>query len=367
MVMVPDHIRLPLILNEIRLEQLMDFLPYPFLISEWKDGNQQNIFVNKKFETEIGYTLKEIPTITDWFKLAYPDSAYQKEVIAKWELKSAQAKRLGRDSVIMKARVHTKQKGEQWYQVKASISGKVNLVAFINIHEEVTRELELEQQNENKNQTLSILTHDLRGPLNNLMSILQLSGQGLITPEEYAHSINSLSSNVFKLIEFFDTTLQWTRSNFAQVHTAFQPTDLQTILEDILHVYRSQYEEKRIQVSVDVRNINNLKTDPEIVSIVSRNILSNAIKFTKENDTIRVSAQPRGNRTVIAFEDTGTGMSQERIDMIVKKDYASERGTAGEKGLGMGLRLCNQLLFKIGGKLEIESEFGKGTIVKMVL
>jgi signal transduction histidine kinase len=353
--------------DEITLERLLNFLPYPFLLSESVDATERTIFLNKKFVQEIGYTAEEIPTIKEWFKFAYPEPDYQKTVVNEWETKSAQAMRIGRDSIVMKARIYTKHRKEKWYEVKASIEGKFHLVAFINIDKEIRREEELERQNENKNQTLSVLTHDIRGPLNNLLGILRLSGQGLITQEQYTRSLNLLSSNVFKLIEFLDTTLQWTRANFAQVNTSFEPVDLHKILMEILQVYENQYQEKKITVSVDVDGIKKIRTDPEIVSIVSRNIISNAIKFTQENGNITITGKKIGNRTTVAFTDTGMGMSPERIGMIVNKKYTSEKGTSGEKGLGMGLQLCNQLLFKIGGKLEIESVINNGTTVTMVL
>ena len=133
------------------LQRILDFLPYPFLVAEFRNGTHTNIYVNHKFREEIGFTISEIPTIDDWFDKAYPDPVYREEVMKSWGMLYQVAQRKRNDSVTMKANIHTRDRGNKWFEVKSSIFGRVQLVAFIDIHEVILKEKELSQLNENKN------------------------------------------------------------------------------------------------------------------------------------------------------------------------------------------------------------------------
>ena len=112
---------------------MLDFLPYPFLISEFRNGVYTNMYLNEKFREEIGYTLEEVPTIEDWFNAAYPDPAYRDKVIFDWGHQAIDSKKKGLNYVLLKARIKTKKSGLQWYEVKSSTFGRYQLVAFVNI------------------------------------------------------------------------------------------------------------------------------------------------------------------------------------------------------------------------------------------
>lgn len=116
------------------LQQVLDFLPYPFLMAEFRNGVFTNVYLNQKFRDEIGYTLKEIPTIEDWFKAAYPDDTYREKVIFDWGHQGIESKKKGLNYVLLKARIQTKKSGPQWYEVKSSTFGRYQLVAFVNIN-----------------------------------------------------------------------------------------------------------------------------------------------------------------------------------------------------------------------------------------
>jgi signal transduction histidine kinase len=349
----------------IDVEKVLDFLPYPFLLSEARPTGNRQIFVNKKFEEEIGYTIEEIPTIKHWFIKAYPDPEYRKAIEDEWRRVSEAAVASGLDAVSVKARIQTRNFGQQWYEVKTSLTGRINFVAFININGEIMREEELELLNENKNRTLSILSHDLRTPLNNLTSIIQLSKKGVLTELEYRESLNAIATKVSQLSDFLETTLQWTRSNFDHLLVTKHPVDLRRIVDSILHVYQHSFSEKEIAVAIEMPHSIIIESDSEVLSVVIRNLLSNAIKFTSQGGLITISSNDTGS--AIRIQDNGTGMNTERIQKIQEKNYQSETGTSGEKGLGLGLQLCQQLLSKINGYLQIESVVNKGTIVTVHL
>ena len=111
---------------------------------------------------------------------------------------------------------------------------------------------------------------------------------------------------------------------------------------------------------------NFIESDREIVTIILRNIISNAIKFTPDNGMITVHVTT-GKSTIIAVEDSGVGMSPELQEMIFSDQYYSASGTRQEKGLGIGLRLCRELAKRIKADLIVDSVVGSGTTVRIVL
>lgn len=353
-------------IDGVSMIKVLDFLPYPFLLSEFRNGAQHNIFVNKRFIEEIGYTCDDIPTIEDWFLRAYPDEAYRNEVIEDWRLRTNHAQGTDSHLVVRQAKIKTRSFGSRWYEVKASVHGPIQFVAFTNIDEEIKNEESLKLLNENKDRTLSILSHDLRSPLAALYSVLQLANSGELNENEKSEALKTLEVQVFQLMELVDTTLLWTKANFHQMIASPRRTDVNAIVNSILKVYRLPVAQKSLNIHVDLDDIQPT-CDPEILSILFRNIFSNAIKFTPASGSVFVRFSGRNHQPVLSVENSGTAIAQSKIDEILGKEYSSQPGTKGEKGLGLGLNLCMHLLEDIGGKLEIESIPPDRTIFKIIL
>lgn len=353
-------------IDGLNVEKVLNFLPYPFLLSEFKEHSRRNIFVNNKFVEEIGYICADIPTINEWFKIAYPEPLYRESIVEEWHRRSATAQCEGRDFVLMQAKVHTKNHGDKWYEIKASVVGPVQFVAFVNIDEEIKREEELRKLNDNMNRTLSILSHDLRSPLNSLYSVLRLMSLGHLSDSEREDLLSSLSRQVFQMIDFLDNTLRWTKINFNHITVADEVLDVNTLITTILDLYEGLYVEKKIQIDLDIDRGLSLRGDPEIFSILVRNIVSNAIKFTPLFGNINISNSIRDGNYVLSVENSGKGISQEQIFKILDKTYDSQTGTIGEKGLGLGLKLCMQLLDVIGGSMEMDSKESGYTTVRII-
>jgi signal transduction histidine kinase len=354
-------------IDETDFCKILDFLPYPFILSELRAGVRNNIFHNKKFLEEIGYTPEDIPTIEDWFLHAYPDVRYRNEIIHEWKRREAIAKNEKRDFIIMQARIQTKKLGAKWYEVKASIVGQSQFIAFVNIDEEIKRKQELHRLNNHKDTVLSILSHDLRAPLNTLHGALKVITMESMTEDEKLELLRKLSNQVFQLSEFIDTTLHWTKMNFSELIVEQRIIDVKKIAESILNLYSTSWLNKNIQTRISITNRTGAYGDPEVFSIVFRNLISNAIKFTPVGGSIHVYDSYRNQQYVLAVENSGSGISQEKISKIFDKDYISETGTLGEKGLGLGLKLCLQLLEKNGGKLEVESPDARKTVFRIIM
>jgi signal transduction histidine kinase len=345
------------------LAEIFHFLPYPFLLGRVHNGVRKNIFVNEKFIEEIGYAVSEIPTIDEWFEMAYPDPQYRREVINEWEGKVRDKKEGA--AVTMSAIIKTKRYGYQWYEVTSNFLSDVNVVAFVNIQGVKTQEKLLNEEKLNRDRILSILGHDLRGPLSNLISLSSLFQRGALTQEELNKVIASIHTDASHAFELLDTLLTWTRSNFSRITIKHQLVDIKQLVCKALELFRYAAEAKQIVHEIDIDHSVPFYCDEVILSIVMRNLISNAIKFTPTGGKIKIESKQEDKFITFVVIDSGVGMSEEYIQFITTNQSFSKQGTHREKGFGMGLRLCREFLPLIGGSMEIMSEENKGTTMKV--
>lgn len=341
-------------LDKINLERVFNFLPYPLLVSQVADGVRLNVFVNRAFEEEIGFPLNEIPTLDKWFETAYPDTTYRSQVACEWKRLENEAYNTGADGVIMQAKVNTKLYGEQWYEVKASVHGEIQFVAFVNIDKEIRKEEEMQRLIENKDRIFSILSHDLRSPLGNLSNVINLTLEGNLTDDERNNLLMKLNQQIFQMQEFLDTTLHWSRSSFEETKVTLAHMNVNRSIASILAVYNDTIVKKQIKVDIQLP-IPAIVTDEGMFNIIVRNLLSNAIKYTPAGGDITIRDYMQNDWLIFEVQNSGIGIKPEKIDAIMLGNYISEKGTGGESGLGLGLKLCSQFIAKLKGKLSIES------------
>lgn len=229
---------------------------------------------------------------------------------------------------------------------------------------------ELEKLNQEKNKFFSIIAHDLRSPFTSLMGFTALLEQRaeLLTPEkvkDYAETINASANRVFKLLE---NLLEWSRLQMDRIEFTpgtFKMSDMTIKTLDVLGPVAA---EKSIQL-IDSDGAPNVYADPHMVDAVIRNLVNNAIKFTPEGGTITVAYETTqmGNAR-INISDTGVGMTEETLNKLFNlADNVTTAGTDGEKGTGLGLLLCKELVERNGGKLYVTSELGKGSTFSFTL
>lgn len=356
-----------LVISEPTLQKILDFLPYPFLVSELKENNLRvNSFVNKKFLEEIGYTLEEIPTIIDWFSLAYPHQSYRAEVEDQWALRLKEAELRGEDFVTLQARIRTKKGIDRWYEVKAS-NGPTRMVAFIDIDEVKSREENLKRVNANRDRILTILGHDLRGPIMHMYTLSKMALNDQISQEDFSKLIGEVNAKAFQSMEFLSTTLSWAKSNFDSIKVKPEIIDLKKLIEDVVNLYADSFNQKKLTIDLKISSSLTVITDREILVTVLRNFISNAIKFSFDYGKITIESKSTPTQLILEITDQGMGMSEEKKKEILSHHYNSSIGTHGEKGLGIGLLLCIDLLQHIHSSLEIESNLGKGTTMRVVM
>lgn len=349
-------------ISRFDLHHVADFLPYPFIIAEVINGVHLNTFLNEKFKEEIGYTLEEIPTIQTWYEHAYPESKYRELVIKSWDEEEINSKQEGKVFVRKKSQVTCKNGTKRWYEIKASVVDNLHTVAFVDIDKEIRLQEELKSINDNNERMLSVLGHDLRAPISNLNNITAVALEHNMSQEDFAPFIQKINRQSTQVLEMLETTLNWAKSNFDSIQVQKIDINVKALIEGLLAIYKSAYSAKGITVNVAVAASATVNSDSEIVTIMVRNVLSNAIKFTPNQGEITINFEHK----TLTITDTGVGMSPSKVKAVLAQKYNATRGTNNEIGMGMGMQLVHNLAEKCNVDLELKSQTQKGTTVSLV-
>jgi signal transduction histidine kinase len=175
-----------------------------------------------------------------------------------------------------------------------------------------------------------------------------------------ATMLQNSSSVLFRLIE---NLLQWSRVQLGSLNIEPVETDLQSLLEESLLLVKEAAAKKNVEIQNNIFERIPLVADPNILQTVLRNLLFNAVKFTRKGGVVSVTAYIRNEtELVVKIKDNGIGMRAEVLDMLFEKGYhTTTRGTDGESGTGLGLVLCKELLERHKGRLWATSEPEKGS------
>lgn len=223
----------------------------------------------------------------------------------------------------------------------------------------------LQDLNSTKDKFFSIISHDLKGPLNSLTSFatLLINHTENMTKEEIRMLARDLDKSVRNLFVLLENLLEWSRSQTGNIDFTGELFDLKDILELNKNLLESQAQNKQISIVMDHMESCPVKLHKQSINTVVRNLISNAIKFCREGGTIRLSIAKTGNQLSVSVADNGIGMTKTVMNKLFRLDQKhSTRGTANEKGTGLGLILCKEFIEKNGGKMSVESEPEKGSV-----
>lgn len=227
---------------------------------------------------------------------------------------------------------------------------------------------ELGRLNGLKDKLLSIISHDLRGPLSSTMGILNLFNQRQISEEELRQFSGDLSQYVGQQVNMLDNLLNWSRSQMQGFEVKpVQVNIFQMAEETIIHL-RQDWERKNLRIENLLDPEIYIMADQNLLQLVIRNLLMNAIKFTNDHGLISISSAVKNSMCQIEVADNGTGMTKEQLaDVFRSEKLTAMRGTFNDKGTGLGLAICKEFVEKWGGKIWAESYFGKGSRFKFTI
>jgi|GEM_PF-566972 PAS domain S-box-containing protein len=231
-------------------------------------------------------------------------------------------------------------------------------------------EKKLKELNVTKDKFFSIIAHDLRNPLSNFQSISELLHQEYdhYNDEQKKQLIQSMLSSSISLNELLENLLKWSLSHRNELFLKPAKILLQPLVKEAIGGVEHIANKKQVVVESSIQEEATIFADKNATHTILRNLISNALKFSRTNGVITILANERSidgeNYQVVQVVDKGIGISKERLSNIFNVGVQSSTvGTSQEKGSGLGLILCQELTEKQGGRIWIESEEGKGTTV----
>ena|SRR5690554_4113729 len=257
------------------------------------------------------------------------------------------------------------------YNKDETIDGIILIKKDVTKHIQAERKLKesetrLRELNATKNKLFSVIGHDLQGPLSNITGFSELieNGYDSFSDEEIRHYNRIIYTLSQSVSESLINILAWARSQKNQIKLIRREISLNLIIEKCLSLLMHNLQLKNIKFENTISPDATIYADEELMTVVFRNLISNAIKFTHRGGTITLTIDLSGDQAIVGVRDTGIGIPPERLNNIFKAiNNHTIAGTEGESGTGLGLAISKDFIEKNNGRIWIESTPGKGSVV----
>ena len=362
--------------NELRLEMAADSADLAWWEMEMPSGK---IIFHKRKAEMIGYPPERFQHYTHFTDLVHPDDLDGIMDAMKDHLMGKATHYEG------SYRILTSWGEYKWFYDKGAIVERsdegvpVRVIGFVvDISKQKLAEMEIVRQNEElkrlndeKDRFLAILGHDLRGPLGGFVSVARmLKEEGAhmdeSTREDLLTTMLSAARNSYNLLE---NLLKWGQSQRGLIKPEKHMVVLESLVADLVADIRAAAYSKGVMVEYSIPSHLEVYADPNMLKVILRNLISNAVKYSQYNGMVYISAPETDEGQVcVTVQDTGIGMSSEMVGNLFRLDVNTKRpGTHREPSAGLGLLLAKQYTDLHDGDLLIESEEGKGTEVMVAL
>jgi signal transduction histidine kinase len=223
------------------------------------------------------------------------------------------------------------------------------------------RSEELEKLNQVKDKFFSIISHDLRSPINALAGLIDLMDKGAVKQDEMPAHLKELKTRFNHTRTLLNNLLDWTLLQMDKINLQPVTINVHNIVNENIQLLSSLHS-KNLDIRNEVSSSLLGHADSNTINLVIRNLITNAIKFTNDGGIITIQGKVEGNNLLVSVMDNGIGIKPEIKKMLFDKTAPyTTRGTANEKGTGLGLILCKEFVEKNGGQIWVESEEGKGS------
>ena len=361
------------------LSQAVKQSPVSVIITD-KRGNIE--YANPKFIEMKGYSLNEVigqnPRI---FKSGKHDREFYESM---WKTILS--------GKTWRGEIQNRRKSGEIFWESASISPLLNdndeIIQLIGIYEDISEKKKAEQSikeyleklteseetlkelNLNKDRFFSIIAHDLKSPFSSLLGFSEFlvndfEELSLSEIKNYTKNIHDSTRKTYNLLE---NLLNWANLQRDKIILDIKEINLKELADKVVELYSEDAQKKGLNLDTSLIKNCIFPADENTFSTVLRNLVSNAIKFSKEGDNISINCKRENGQLTVLVSDTGIGMSQEDVDKLFRIDiHHSSIGTANERGTGLGLILCKELIEKNNGKISVDSKLGKGTTFSISL
>ncbi len=218
----------------------------------------------------------------------------------------------------------------------------------------------LEEVNKVKDRLFSIVSHDLKDSISSIKGFIDLLREDSLTKEEFYELIPELSENADNASLLLFNLLNWSKSQMQNLESNPELFNIQDVFHNKMGLIEQKVEQKRI-VLIDESQRDFVYADKSMIEIVIQNLLTNAVKFSRIGDAITVSNRDQNGKSLICVEDTGVGISPENLNKLFKNNTFTTIGTKNEKGTGLGLTICKELVELNDGRIWVESVQNVGT------
>lgn len=215
--------------------------------------------------------------------------------------------------------------------------------------------------NEEKNKLFSIISHDLRAPLTNVQNYLELMNEIDLTRDEQEDIKEKLLSSTRNTLDLLNNVLSWSKSQMDGLKFKTSVISVHELLLPQLLLFTNIAQNKNIKVEISIDHDLKVVANGDMVQLIMRNLINNAIKFTSAGGRIIVSARQEGNYAILLVKDSGSGKPIKLSNNIFYLNSESTKGTANEKGVGLGLVLCKEFAEVQNGHIWFECDSVSGT------
>lgn len=232
-----------------------------------------------------------------------------------------------------------------------------------------SKNLALNELNYTKDRLFSIISHDLKSPLSSFHTITKslTDNWDKIEKEQLKSFIENLRDSSKEVHNMMDNLLRWALSQTGQLK--YNPVRINgpEVVDDIVLQLATALKANNLEIEKHYNQVLTIDADTDYLKIILRNLISNAIKFSDMGKTITLIIEEKGDAQIISVQDQGIGIKAEDIEKLFASSTSShEIKNSQHKGTGLGLTLCRELMEKMGGKIEVSSEYQKGTVFSLV-
>ncbi len=241
---------------------------------------------------------------------------------------------------------------------------------------------QLDVKLQHKSDTLAVLSHEIRNPLNGISSVIELLETTGLTPEQHAY-IQIIKKSSHTLMDLLNNVLELSRLESGKMTVESELFDLPTLVEEAAYVFAAKALERNIELIMDIEEeIPLLYGDTRKIRQILINLISNAIKFTNQGDVLiqaniisegdepldvpAIVSEPRVSLQV-SITDTGIGMEPKQLERLFERYYRAGLRESAYTGTGLGLVVCKQLIELMEGQIEVNSVAGQGSVFSFTL
>lgn len=309
------------------------------------------------------------------FNLKVSEQMEQMQAQYQTAQKEAEITRLESENEIKQSELQFRKRERNWALAGVILLLGVSVSMYLLLATVKKQKSELAQQNEELgrlnrmlNKLFGIISHDLRNATAAYQSSAKIIGYHLQKgqPEKLLPLAPEIDKSARQLSAMLENLLNWSAIQIKGIQPEKEIIGVKKALDEVVSMFEETAKSKNNRITVEAGN-EQVWCDTESLQLILRNLIGNAVKFTA-GGVIKISASATGDLTTISIADTGSGMDISVVENLKNAMMPeSKRGTAGEKGTGLGLAMVYEHISKNAGTLDVESTPGQGTVIKFNL